>query len=370
MKEIEIICVNDGSTDSSGEIINTFAKNDKRIIVVHQANRGLVNARKVGLRYANAEYVGYVDGDDWIRSDMYEKLYSAAIRSNADIVSCGYYREYDNEIIIERDQLGEGYYSKNQMEQFVYPFMFHCNELEYNSILDRKVTASIWSKLFRRSKLMNHQMPVDEKITFGEDSAVVYPYLLDSDVLFVLNECLYHYRSRRTGSIMNSSNLNFFRSIDALYSYLYKTFMNSDYAEIMIPQLNAYIDRKIFTASKYLFGSEAYLQTKSYILPFDEIEKGDRIIIYAAGQVGCYYYRQAVTLSCFSKVLWVDKDAEKYRKLGFPVQDIESISGSVYDKLIIAVEREQLANHIKKELLQLGVPEEKIIWKNPMLKTV
>lgn len=89
LKDIEIILVDDGSPDCCGEMAETYAKLDDRIKVIHRANGGLGPARNSGMEIAKGEYIGFVDSDDWIEQDMYERLYSAAVSSNADVVYSG-----------------------------------------------------------------------------------------------------------------------------------------------------------------------------------------------------------------------------------------------------------------------------------------
>ena len=86
LEDIEIICVNDGSTDNSAEILNEYAQKDCRIKIINQDNAGLSAARNTGINAANGEYIGYVDSDDWIDLNFYEKLYNAAKDTDADIV--------------------------------------------------------------------------------------------------------------------------------------------------------------------------------------------------------------------------------------------------------------------------------------------
>ncbi len=92
LKDIEIICINDGSSDMSPEILKTYAQKDARIIVLNQVNKGLGAARNAGIQIAKGEYIGFVDSDDFIDEDFYEKLYLAAVKNNAEIAAAGYER--------------------------------------------------------------------------------------------------------------------------------------------------------------------------------------------------------------------------------------------------------------------------------------
>lgn len=89
-KEIQIIIIDDGSTDQTGKIADSFAEKDKRFYVIHKENRGVSAARKTGLERADGEYIGFVDGDDYIEPEMYEKLIDLAVEYDADITHCGY----------------------------------------------------------------------------------------------------------------------------------------------------------------------------------------------------------------------------------------------------------------------------------------
>lgn len=89
LKEIEIILVNDGSTDSSGLIADSYAKKDDRIKIIHKKNGGQGEARNLGIDSATGEYIGFVDSDDWIDLNMYDELYNRAISKNVDIAICG-----------------------------------------------------------------------------------------------------------------------------------------------------------------------------------------------------------------------------------------------------------------------------------------
>lgn len=101
LEDIEIILVDDGSPDQSGKIAEDYAKKDSRIKVIHQSNAGLGPARNTGMEAATGEYIGFVDSDDWVKPDMFEKLYQAAAQNDADIVVGGYQEVKDGAAVKE-----------------------------------------------------------------------------------------------------------------------------------------------------------------------------------------------------------------------------------------------------------------------------
>lgn len=96
LSDIDIICINDGSKDSSLQILEQYAQKDSRIVIYNQENSGLSVARNTGLEHASGEYIGFVDSDDWVDLDFYEKLYNSAKNNNADIAVADFIREHQN----------------------------------------------------------------------------------------------------------------------------------------------------------------------------------------------------------------------------------------------------------------------------------
>ena len=187
---LEIILVDDGSTDASAKMCDAFAKQDTRIKVVHKQNGGLSDARNAGLHAASGAYIGYVDSDDWIENDMYEKLYRACVTHDAQLCVCRYFQEYTNRtegggsaqtVPLSRDELLRIYIGGH--DQYVI----------YNSV---------WSKLFRRELVKGVEFPKGRN---SEDIVYTTKAFCKLERAVYLDECLYHYVLDREGSIMNVS---------------------------------------------------------------------------------------------------------------------------------------------------------------------
>ena len=105
LKDIEIICINDGTKDNSVEIINEYVKKCPNIILINQENQGLGMARNNAMKHAKGDYIAFVDSDDWVDTDMYEVLYNKAIETDADIVECDYRMVFENSTKIKNRTL-------------------------------------------------------------------------------------------------------------------------------------------------------------------------------------------------------------------------------------------------------------------------
>ncbi|ANE46253.1 hypothetical protein SY83_08180 [Paenibacillus swuensis] len=194
LHELEIILVNDGSPDRCGEIAERYAKEDQRITVIHKPNGGISTARNVGIRAASGEYIGFVDPDDWIRPQMFSKLYEAAIHSQADAAICAFYEWYED---------------SGQQIKVDYPFLKPAAEGETAvqegvllPLLSGQLHAFTWNKIYKTSILKSHDiqspedMPLMQDIVFNQN-AVSYM----SCVVYV-DEPLYYFRRHSTSNTM------------------------------------------------------------------------------------------------------------------------------------------------------------------------
>ena len=203
LQDLEIILVNDGSTDRCGEICDAYAAKDNRVRVLHKPNGGLMSAWKHGLAAANGEWIGFVDSDDWIDSDMYETMLKAAEESRADMVIAALLKEFDDRTEKEQVFLAPGFYDRERIEKELFPVA-----ISKGTMLDRSVSPSRVTKLFRKELLQANMAFCDERVSLGEDLVTTFACLCDAQSIQVLEFYPYHYRIRGT-SIMGRYNPNF-----------------------------------------------------------------------------------------------------------------------------------------------------------------
>ena len=187
---LEVILVDDGSPDGCPDMCDEFAKEDARIVVIHKENGGLSDARNAGLDIASGEYIGFVDSDDFVASNMYEILVRAAQKNDADIVLCNYLQvdERGEQVSGAKVQL----YAKNK----TYEKIEFINEIlqPYGGYY---VVA--WNKIYRRSVFENLRFPLGKQ----HEDEYVFHYVVDnSRVIVSVEDSLYYYRQRK-GSIMD-----------------------------------------------------------------------------------------------------------------------------------------------------------------------
>lgn len=174
LKNIEIIIVNDGSTDKTLEILEKLKESDNRIKVINQSNKGVSVVRNNALKYAKGEYISWIDSDDWIDESL-EEIYNKAKQENADIVVMDYWREEN----------GEKKYIKDKIRE---------NNIEYiNEIILGKSTGYLWNKLIKTSLYRENGINFPENIKCGEDRVILPKLLYFAKKIIKINKAYYHY---------------------------------------------------------------------------------------------------------------------------------------------------------------------------------
>lgn len=209
-KNFELILVNDGSTDNSGVVCDDYAKKDTRIKIIHKSNGGVSSARNAGLYVAKGEYIGFVDPDDYIDKNMYEKLYRLCIDNNSDIAICRFNREINGKI--QNKESTEEIIELNNMEVM--------NELFKGNLY----RFSLCNKLFSK-KCFNDVLFPEERI--HEDLSTTYKLFANSKKAVYINYCGYIY-VRRENSILtstyNEKRLQAFIAWDEIIEFIDKNY--------------------------------------------------------------------------------------------------------------------------------------------------
>ncbi len=184
LEDIEIILVNDGSKDNSEVIAKRFLKNyPEKIVYLEKENGGLSDARNYGIPYAKGEYVAFLDSDDYVEKDMYEKMYTLAKKENSDMVQCNFYWEYIEE---QKRKLGDLEEYQNKKEMIV------------------KGRVEAWNKLIRREVLENPDIRFPKGLRY-EDVEFTYKLVPFINKVSFIKEPFVHY-VQRGNSISNSQN--------------------------------------------------------------------------------------------------------------------------------------------------------------------
>jgi glycosyltransferase involved in cell wall biosynthesis len=202
MPEIEIICVNDGSTDASPQILKEFAQKDDRIKIINKENGGIASARNRGLEYATGEYIGFVDSDDWIEPHMYETLYNNAKKHDSDMVMCSAHI-YDD--TAQKMRYDMPYFTLERLDESFDDIIF--DHTHQNLIFGINVTA--WNKLYESKFIQENNIRFQEGLDF-EDNPFFYETYLKAKKVSLIRDQLYFYRVNRKGSFITSGNKRFF----------------------------------------------------------------------------------------------------------------------------------------------------------------
>ena len=200
LDDMEVIIVDDGSPDGCPAICDEYAAKDARMKVVHKENGGLLSARKAGLAVSKGDYIGFVDGDDWVEPDTFLNMYKAICEysPDPDMVLSDFLCDYGDRAEPSSQCFEDGFYNHDRLEKEIFPRM-----LFDGRFYSFGVNPNCWSKLVRRELIEKNLIPVDERIRMGEDAAFIYPCLLDSQSIACVKTPTYHYRI--TGQSMSTA---------------------------------------------------------------------------------------------------------------------------------------------------------------------
>ena len=348
---IEIIIVDDGSTDASFELCKQMADNDSRIKLYHQENQGVVAARNYGMQQAKGKYLAFVDGDDWIEQDMISYMYENI--GDTDLISVGAFREIHDSMEIEyTDKYEKGDYYGEKLKALYSTFLY-----DNASNCVQRLTPWIWNKLYNLEKAKIIHSKLDSSLTFAEDSIFLYQYILDCKKIVISDKCFYHY-CYRDDSAIHKADSEFLAKVNKVYLELLPIFKKYPQYDLVY-QLQSWVKTCVCRSVSDTMNFDDRVSIPQYIIDMKPMI-GNKNVIYGAGGVGKALKKQAEYFG-YDIVLWVDKQYEKYQQKGFDVASPEIINNIDFDYVIIAVESPSMAEMIREDLALIGVEKDKIV---------
>lgn len=354
-KNLQIVLVDDGSSDSSGKICDEFARIDDRIVVIHQLNQGPVVARAVGVRHSIGQYIGFVDADDYCDEQEYEEMLTDIEKYDADFVHYGYIKETG---------VGSMKIAPTEKEECIAldsPFVF-ISQRVLKSTHRNSISPSMWSKLFKRELILSSVEQIPCECQYGEDLINLILCSLNAKRVLISPKAFYHYVNQE-GSLMNQIDNELDREA-RLYVWIRNLFESkgilSDYQSV----LNSYFEKKLLSVFSNRNNDSIYIRRYGIKDPirFDE----QKVIIYGAGNVGRDVYRQLLFRGKSNIVGVVDANYEKIHVEWTKVRSVDDLRSLVYDRVLIAVFYESAFGDIREKLIQKGVPDDKIEWCEPV----
>jgi len=396
--DLEIICVDDGSTDDSGYILDRFATKDNRIKVIHQDNRGGGAARNRGMAEAKGKYIIFLDADDRFENNLLEEAVSVAEEEKCEIVI------FDADAFdYQTGQIRKAQWLiTNQELSIINPFM--------------SVNNSVWNKLFLKEFIEKKKLRFMERRAAYSTSFVANA-LLSANSIRIVKRVLLHYRYNNPNSNVSNEDKDPTAIVEAIrdiqkyliemgiYEKKYETFLylcekefttrlsfmktHEGYRELYTAIRDICNDlfgmdsdgisliekgyKKLYAICRYSLDewllykfdkmkNAAFSENNTYFLPYKLNDERINIALYGAGNVGMDYFVQAMRRKNIKIACWVDKD---FDRIGFPVQSPNVITQIDFDLLVVAVSDRRTAESIIQSLIELGIPRNKIFFEEP-----
>lgn len=265
-KDYEVILVNDGATDRSPQICQEYVERYDNVHLVNKENGGLVSARKAGLAKACGKYIGWVDSDDCIVPEMFEKMCQEAKRAKSDIVICDMWSWSGEKLIpLEQAIKAGGVYAGEKLEKEFYPYMLYAGKFYSFGILPSQV-----NKIIRSSIIKTNMEKVDDKISIGEDAACTYFCMLDAEsISYLKGEFLYKYRANYNSMCLQWKKEKII-SASALLNFMYKRI--KEYHNEQIDEQFWYYFVCMYTNVYFEYGIYAYASHNKVQLMNEEIK--------------------------------------------------------------------------------------------------
>ncbi|SCY09621.1 Glycosyl transferase family 2 [Lachnospiraceae bacterium XBB2008] len=359
---LEIILVDDGSTDSSGTICDDYAKMDSRIYVIHKKNGGAHNALVAGIEIAEGEFIGFVDSDDWIDSDMYRCLVDTI--GDSDLISSGI-RWYgkDGTIVQTRyDALPPGIYDAQDNNTCR---KFFIRDGAYEGVGVGGITNNRVCKLFRTSLVKSVYRQADQKIVNGEDFLFCFLYLLRCKTIKVIHSAFYNYRYNES-SVTHNPNPRFLEERARLYDTMLSAIKDYSKDDMLYTFFQQRFLYELYSMLDYNLGINPSISFPMYRFPNEKLLSGKRIIVFGSGRCGISYIKLFLWNRLCSVVEWIDNNPSTIQIMNISPRLPNTILQTEYDYIVCAINNQNAAQNMIEQLMEMGVNRDVILWEKPI----
>lgn len=351
--DMEIIIIDDGSTDNTPFLCDKYEEKHNKVKVVHKKNEGVVSALSIGIEYANGDYITFVDGDDWVKENTYGCLMKRVIDSQLDILSFGAIRYRDeNDCFNTHDLFEEGIYSGNELISIKSNMLWNLQKQTF------QIDPSLCMKIFVKDVIRKSIRDVrDIKVSYAQDVLITYPAIKRANKLCIVHNAYYFHRRRAVGNQPRYfTDKQYYAKLLLVYNFLSDVFSDD---KDFLRQLEAFYQ---YSVKLKCLDNEEQIITDKWLFPFDKVEKGSNVVIYGYGKVGKTYIQQLSKLFFCNVVCIVDTAYEMYQRSRERIFPVEYIKHIEYDYIVIANASSEIKCEIKKKLIaDYNIQDVKII---------
>ncbi len=349
-KDIELVLVDDGSTDTSAKICDEWEIVDKRVKAVHKKHEGTLIARIEGINYCSSKYVTFVDADDFVDNKSFEYA-DRYMEQNIDIICFGISRYFNESYSVnEICNYNAGIYNREKIINSIVPSMIWDSK-KGKPGLDPSLCVKVIKRelLFKISQCMNKC-----NLDIGDDMVLLYPCVFYSESIAISDIIYYMHRQRKGNDIAPYiAQKDYFDKLYFLYDLLRKNLPQDEFISRQIEQVYLTLLRERRCLWEY---EDEFIK---FLFPFDKVPVKRDIALYGAGKVGSDFFNQLTRLSYCKKILWVDKDWETIDNKA--VSSPEEVYSSKVDYIVIAVLAKEVQQQITEDLVAHGIKKEIIV---------
>lgn len=352
-RNMEIIIVDDGSSDNTPQICDEIKRTNNKIKIIHKKNEGVIRARFDGAINARGKYVTFVDGDDWVDINAYKVLMEYNKIKQFDMVSFGAIRYWNkNNYYNSYDLFEEGIYNKEKLKTVYSSMLWNKDGQTFG------MDPSICMKIFAKDKIIKYIDKVKElNVLYAQDVIILYPAMFEFNNICITHHAFYYHRQRMAGTKPQYlQDEKFFSKLLKVYDYLLPYFNKS--AELM-EQLDLFY---IYSTHLKCVDNNQIVISDKWIFPFDKVKQDSTVAIFGYGKVGRIYIQQLKKIKYCNLCGVIDNAYDKYNNQECKIYPVEYLNNMKFDIIVIAIDNKFRAEQVRSMLIEkYGVDNDNIV---------